>query len=101
MLVKFLNLKWEYPDLQQAFLIVFESKNDESRYIAINDELKQTLQKLKSESQSDFVISRNGNRVKSIRTTFENAVKKSGVERFTFHELRHTTHLILLRRVWT
>jgi len=71
-----LYLKWENVSLSEGYIRVEETKNDESRYIPINKQLNKTLNE--------------GYPVKSFKTAFDNAVRRSGVKRFTFHDLRHT-----------
>ncbi|MFI5324453.1 MAG: tyrosine-type recombinase/integrase [Thermodesulfobacteriota bacterium] len=85
-----LNLKWENVDLNENMLVVTESKNDESRYVPINEELKEALIPLKELSQCEYVFSHGTRKAKDFTMAFNNAVARSGVTRFTFHELRHT-----------
>jgi integrase len=85
-----LNLKWEDVDLKENLLVVTESKNGETRYVPINVELKEALTPLKELLRCEYVFCHGTRKAKDFTTAFKNAVKRSGVTRFTFHELRHT-----------
>ena len=85
-----LSLKWENVNLSEGYIRVEETKNDESRYIPINKQLHKTLKLVKYKSSGEHVFSHEGQPVKCFKTAFDNAVKRSGVKRFTFHDLRHT-----------
>jgi len=85
-----LYLKWENVSLSEGYIRVEETKNDESRYIPINKQLNKTLKLVKYKSSGEHVFSHEGYPVKSFKTAFDNAVRRSGVKRFTFHDLRHT-----------
>ena len=84
-----LNLKWENVDLEEKYILVEDSKNDESRYIPINKQLNKALKSVKLKT-SEYVFSQKGEPVGSFKTAFNAAIKRSGVSRFTFHDLRHT-----------
>ena len=85
-----LALQWENVDLDKRALLVSDSKNGLPRYIPINDELGETLIRLQAGSEGEHVFTFKGKPVKYIQTAFNRAVLDSGVERFTFHDLRHT-----------
>jgi integrase len=93
-----LKLKWEDIDLEQGIIFVRNSKNNEMRELPINDQLMGVLRKQKF--RSPYVFAReDGSTPVSIRTAFENAVKKAGIKDFRFHDLRHTfaSHLVMSR----
>lgn len=85
-----LSLKWENVSLSESYIRVEESKNDESRYIPINKELNIVLKSVKYQSSGEYVFSHDEEPVKCFKTAFYNAVERSGVKKFTFHDLRHT-----------
>jgi len=86
-----LALKWENVSLTEGYIRVVESKNGESRYIPINRYLKEALKSVESStSAGGYVFSHNGGPVRAFKTAFTAAVRRAGVERFTFHDFRHT-----------
>ncbi len=85
-----LSLKWENVKLDKGYILVDETKNNEQRYIPINEVLKKHLKSVKLNACCEYVFTHNGKTFKSIRTTFDTALLKSGVEKFRFHDLRHT-----------
>lgn len=85
-----LNLKWKNVDLAEGYMRVEDTKNGESRNIPINRRLNAALESVKLSSSGEYVFSRDGERVRAFKTAFTAAVRRSGVERFTFHDLRHT-----------
>lgn len=85
-----LKLRWGNVNLSEDYITVEDSKNGESRHIPMNKHLKVTLKSVKSYSTSDYVFSRSGEPPKCFKTAFDRAVTRSGVVRFTFHDLRHT-----------
>lgn len=84
------NLKWEDINLSAGLASVTESKNNEPRQIPLNDELAEVLRELRRNSPGVYVFSHTGGRVTSFKTAFNAAVRRAGVTRFTFHDLRHT-----------
>ena len=92
-----LNLKWEHVNLHEGYIRVEESKNNEQRLIPLNNEMKKTLKSLNSEKENEHVFNKNGQAIICFKTAFEGAILRSGVERFTFHDLRHTfaTNLVM------
>ena len=85
-----LNLKWENVRLEEGYILVSEAKNNKQRYIPINEVLKKHLKSVKLNACSEYVFTHNGKSINSIRTSFTTALLKSGVEKFRFHDLRHT-----------
>ncbi len=57
----------------------------------INNLLLKTLKSLKYLNSDGFVfINNKGKPIKDVRTAFDGALKRSGIKKFTFHDLRHT-----------
>lgn len=93
-----LHLKWDNVDLDSRTITVVESKNNEIRVIPINSWLYETLITHPSFRKHKFVFTRkNGERVTCFKTAFDNALSRSGIEDFHFHDLRHTfaSHLVM------
>lgn len=90
-LSELLSLTWADVDFARGSIQVGSgyAKNGESRSIPMNDVLTTTLEEIKL---SDGAVFRNrtGAPYRSVRTAFENAVKRAEIEDFTFHDLRHT-----------
>jgi len=77
-------------------ITIKKSKNNELRIIPINDILYETLTDFPRYFKSDYVFfNKDGNRLKTIRTGFEKAVKRAGIEDFTFHDTRLPLPVIL------
>jgi len=93
-----LNLKWENVSLSQGYIRVEETKNGESRYIPINKQLNEALKSVKYNASGEYVFSRGGELVSTFKTAFNAAVRRSGVARFTFHDLRHTFASVLVMK---
>jgi len=75
---------------------VKHTKNNEVRKIPINDQLMQVLKD--QEFRSPYIFTReNRKRCLSVRTAFQNALRRAGIEDFRFHDLRHTfgSHLAM------
>jgi len=85
------NLKWPEVNFELGFISLLDTKNGERREIPMNETVKATLKVMKR--MSEFVFpNRNGKRIDDaqIQITFTEAVKRSGIEDFHFHDLRHT-----------
>ncbi len=86
------NLKWQDVNLKEGYILVRESKNNDSRIIPINKILMDTLKSVKNNDSGEYVFSHNSGNdpVKTFKTAFNSAIRRSGVEKFRFHDLRHT-----------
>lgn len=106
------RLAWKDIDFENDLLLVMNSKGNDYRPIPINEELRTTLLFLKenyvlqkqcrtiprSRKQMQYVFCHiDGSPLKSFRTSFEKAVKKSGLLNVTPHTLRHSfaSHLVM------
>jgi len=84
-----LNLKWE--DIRNGFIYLTETKTYMPRQININETLKKVFESIPRHIKSEYVFyGKDGNPLKSVSRAFKNALKKAGIQGFTFHDLRHT-----------
>ncbi len=91
-------LKWENVDLDEGYIRVEETKNDEPRTIPINKMLNEILILVQYTSpEQNVFLNMKGEPVKEFKTAFNGALRRSGVKKFTFHDLRHTfaTNLVM------
>lgn len=91
-----LSLAWDRVDLENRVIRIEDTKNGEYRNIPMNQLLFETLKML--DKCSDFVFHRaNGEQLVDIRTAFSVAIRRSGIEKCRFHDLRHTfaTRLVM------
>lgn len=88
------KLKWENVDLEDGFIRVIETKNNESRSIPIAKSLLNTLKRLKSKAKIEFVFTTHEGKpythITVWKRTWETAVRPSGIGSVRFHDLRHT-----------
>ncbi len=86
-----LSLTWRNVDINRKIAVITaeNAKSGKARAVPLNEEVVSILRSLPRECE--FVFSSNGERVKQIsRTNFARALKKSGIDDFRFHDLRHT-----------
>ncbi len=85
-----LNLVWDSVDMERDVVTVIRTKSSKIRTIPINNKLKEILKYvIKVDSDRVFCDS-NGRSIGSIKTAFNNAVRRAGIRHCRFHELRHT-----------
>ena len=88
------RLKWKDVDFEDGYIHVVETKNDESRTIPIGESLLNTLRGMEKEAVSEFVFtSPDGTHYTSLtswKRAWGTALKRSGIEKCRFHDLRHT-----------
>jgi integrase len=89
------SLRWGDINFKENSMLVHQTKNDERRSVSLVNPARETLKELAKVRQikSDLVFpSRiNANQPIDIRKPWESALKRSGVQDFRFHDLRHTT----------
>ena len=84
-----LNLKWDQVNFEQGFITLTDTKNNERRDIPMNETVMATLKGIAR--VGDFVFPNgNGRTFANVRKSFDTAVRKSKIEDFRFHDLRHT-----------
>jgi integrase len=85
------GLKWPEVNFGSGIISFLDTKNGERRDVPINETAKATLEGL--ERTSEYVFpNRNGKRIDDaqIQIAFTEALRRSGIEDFHFHDLRHT-----------
>lgn len=93
-----MNLKWVDVDMERGIIMVRNTKNDEPRDVPMNNRVRGVLHDIRTNLKSLYVFCKpDGQPRRSIRTSFEKALKKAGIEDFHFHDLRHTfaSHLVM------
>lgn len=86
-----LGLKWPQVNFEQGIISVLDSKNHERRDIPMDETVRSTLKGL--DAGGEFVFhNRNGNQIDgaSLYNAFYEALDKSRITDFRFHDLRHT-----------
>ena len=108
-----LGLKWS--QVLNGFIYLRETKTSESRQIPINDTLEKMFKEIKIEqgfkNKSDYIFTYAASeeklvgkqpvrarkklapvpaKISSIKSSFNSAVKRAGIQDFRFHDLRHT-----------
>jgi len=99
-----LFLEWNDIDLEKEEIRVkskpeagFKTKSGRSRIIPMSPELKEIL--IEIENKSGWLFkNEKGERIKSLRKSFETACKKAGIEGITPHCLRHTFATLMIQR---
>lgn len=68
-----------------------KTKNDEERFIPINETLLTTLTaQAEGKQDGDFLFTWQGKRILDVKTAFHTALTAAGITNFHFHDLRHT-----------
>jgi integrase len=113
-----LSLRWK--QIRNGFIYLEKTKTNEARQIPINDDLEKLFKGIRREkhliSAHVFTYRKNEEKIKdyeryrkrteaiplgrsigSVKTAFNAALKRAGIEDFRFHDLRHTfaSHMIM------
>ncbi len=90
-----LDLKWPQVDLTRKTITILEQKNQGKDTLPLNEGalevLRERLQVRRGETEYVF-HTRNATRIapNSLQQAFYSALRKSGIEKLRFHDLRHT-----------
>jgi len=90
-------------DLKNRFILIVDTKNNESRKVPINDTLKEIIERRMGDQDSDYIFHNSkGKKLTVLTNAFWYAIKEVGLTRiemkngkevktrFRFHDLRHT-----------
>ena len=83
-----LTLTWEQINLPQGYMTLIKTKSGKQRQIPINATVRKVLND--RQRQSVFVFENDGKSLGSIKTGFNAALRRSGIRKCRFHDLRHT-----------
>jgi integrase len=86
-----LGLKWPDIDFKRNIITLLDTKNGEKREVPMNGHVKTALIHIKRNPYTQNVFCDNNGAVyQDIRKSFSTALRKSGINDFRFHDLRHT-----------
>ncbi len=88
-----LNLRWETIDIKKNFLEVLmqENKGHKKIQLPLSPKFKKELEKIGiKKSGYVFINPKTGKPYTTIKTGFNRACERAGIENFRFHDLRHT-----------
>lgn len=107
-----LSLRWDQIKDGQIYLT--ETKTNTARQIPVNDTLSELFKRIKKDRAGEYVFTfkrktkklqgnltvinpDTGNRIHSVKVAFATALRKSKIQNFKFHDLRHTfaSHMIM------
>ncbi|MFA5033792.1 MAG: tyrosine-type recombinase/integrase [bacterium] len=88
-----LKLKWGDIDFSNNRIIVQNSKNNEKRVIPMNKIIYETLK----DNYKDYSLNKRLFDINDCKKSFKTALRKTGIDDFRFHDLRHTfaSHLAM------
>jgi integrase len=91
-----LSLRWEEVDLRTGTITVKQSKSGRVRHVPLNKTAQEALSALPGSHAGQVFLYR-GSPIQDVKTAFLKAVKRAGISRCRFHDLRHTfaTRLVL------
>ena len=89
------GLRWEYVDFTAGVLTIPRSKSGKTRHVPMNETTRETLRALPSRFKSPWVFPSGTGETPLDAQNFYNrvfvpALKRAGIEGFTWHTLRHT-----------
>lgn len=88
-LSELLGLDWRYVEMEHKRIQFVDTKNGEDRTVRLCDRALATLAALDPKDTGP-VFTYNGKAVKSMKTAFNKARERAGLENLRFHDLRHT-----------
>ena len=92
-----LDLKWK--DIRNDHIYTIRKKTDKPLKIPVNGELAAMFKDIRKEQGlgSEYIFTKKGKRIKNINAAFNAAVRRAGIDDFTFRDLRHTfaSHLAM------
>jgi integrase len=86
-----LNLTWDRVDLKNGFVHLRpeDTKTNDGRSIPLHPEIIKMLYYM-PRTINGRVFPLEGKPLAEVKRSFKTACKKAGIEKFTFHDLRHT-----------
>jgi len=92
------SLEWEHIDWEADLLVVRAPKTRNFRHIAINSQFRLLLEQKYQERDCKYICSYKGKKIKSIRRSFREALRKAGItKKVRPYDLRHMFGTYLAR----
>ena len=91
-----LYLKWSNVDFNRNIINVTQTKSNKNRRVPMNSLVFKSLQGVQRKSEYVFCNPETGEPYHTIRTSFRNALKRSGLVDVRFHDLRHTSATMMV-----
>lgn len=89
--MEILNLRWSNVNFRTRTITVANSKNNEPRFIPINQTLSKELKRLSSKRHTDHIFCDETSKpYVNLQKGFKAACRRAGILDFRFHDLRHT-----------
>lgn len=86
-----LSLKWEDIDIKHGIINIRHTKSGKDRIVHLRSFLERILKECYNSSDGTYVFCNEQKQAyKSINSLFQNIVKRTKLEHFSFHTLRHT-----------
>lgn len=86
-----LSLRWSQVDMRRREITLTETKTGAPRVVPIPDTIVGTLDRLTRHISEPWVFWHdNGQRYTTIKTAFNAACRRAGIQDFRWHDLRHT-----------
>lgn len=91
------HLKWQDVHLDKGYIVLHKTKNGETRYVPVNDVVRNTLIAAPKHPKSPYIFCASDAEPYNFRKAFTTAMEKAGIKDFRFHDLRHTfaSHLVM------
>lgn len=83
-----LSLEWKYVDLEKRVIVLPDTKNGDCRKVPLSTTARDTLEELKTAHKRPKVFYSFASG-QSIKTSWNTAKRRAGIEDFRFHDLRH------------
>ena len=83
------NLRHDQVNFEQGIISILDTKNHERKDVPMNETVKAVLKGIENNGPY-FFCNANGKPFIDVRESFHSALKRSGIENFRFHDLRHT-----------
>lgn len=94
-----LTLTWDRVDLERRTVRLVRLKAGQNPVMPLNERAHEVLTALKVKAKSDCVFTGpKGQRLTTIRHSFENACRRAGLKGLRLHDLRHSFATRLIRR---
>ena len=87
-----LGLRWDQLDLDRREIQLVVTKSNQPRVVPLSDRAVAIFVASPRIAESPFVFTNpsTGHRYKTVKRAFQTACRRSGIEDFRFHDLRHT-----------